>query len=297
MFVKSFVLGLIVVGGSSWAQSPASARFDVASFKPVQGNGSLKALNGGPGTPDPGRISYASATLRQILAKAFGVESDQIAGPAWMDSEKYEVRATMPTSTSPEGFKIMLQGLLTERLGLAVHHEMRNLPVYVIARGKGSLKLVPSAALRTGDTAAPPDNLPQDPDGCPVLPAGIHGYDGRRNAQGIECDSYGGYTMPELAHTVAGLLKLGQGLRQPAHVVERTGLQGAFDFRLKFHLELVGPAMAAALPLDGTAGDPLGDNMSSLVRALDQVGLSLRKTTESLDTIVIDRVERVPVEN
>ena len=55
--------------------------------------------------------------------------------------------------------------------------------------------------------------------------------------------------------------------------------------------------MAATLPADGSAGDPLGDNMSSLTRTLDQLGLALRKTTEPLDVIVIDKVERVPLPN
>jgi uncharacterized protein (TIGR03435 family) len=113
----------------------------------------------------------------------------------------------------------------------------------------------------------------------------------------MECNSYGGFTMPELASRVAGLMRLGQGLGELPHVIDRTGLAGAFDFKLRFHLQLMNPRMAAAVPSDGSAGDPLGDNMSSLTRALDQVGLALRKTTEPVDVIVIDKVEKVPLPN
>lgn len=55
----------------------------------------------------------------------------------------------------------------------------------------------------------------------------------------MECDSYGSYTMPELARQVAGLMKLGQGLRLSPHVIDNTGLEGAFDFKLRFHLQLM----------------------------------------------------------
>jgi uncharacterized protein (TIGR03435 family) len=113
----------------------------------------------------------------------------------------------------------------------------------------------------------------------------------------MECDSYGSYTIPELAHQVAGLMRVGQGLRQPAHLIDNTGLEGGFDFKLKFHLQLMSAAMAARLATDGSEGDPFGDNMSSLTKAVEQLGLSLRKTTEPLDVVVIDRIERVPLAN
>jgi len=54
---------------------------------------------------------------------------------------------------------------------------------------------------------------------------------------------------------------------------------------------------AASLSADGSAGDPLGDNISGLTKALEQLGLSLRKTTEPLDVVVIDKIERAPLAN
>ncbi len=298
MNIKSIVLALVAVSESVWAQSPAKPEFDAASFRQAPAGASAKPLRGGPGTSDPGRISYPSATLRQILIKAFGVASDQISGPAWIESDRYELTATIPPATTPDQFGAMLQGLLAERLGLVVHHESRNLPVYLLIPAKGGSKLKPSAGPGAGDTPATAEgHLSVGPDGCPVLPPGTRRWDAHTDAQGMECDSYGGYTMPELASQLAGLIRLGQGIRDSPHVVDRTGLAGAFDFKLRFHLQLMNPQMAVALPSDGSAGDPLGDNMSSLTRALDQLGLSLRKTTESLDVIVIDKVERVPLAN
>lgn len=297
MYLKSIVLPLVAVSGCVWAQSPARPQFDAASFKTVPAGGSAKALRGGPGTTDPGRISYPSATLLQILIRAFGVQTDQISGPTWIETERYEVTATMPPATTPGDFETMLQGLLAERLGLVVHHESRNLPVYLLIPAKGGSKLKPFAPSAVDQTVTPGSNFAAGPDGCPVLPPGVRVRDAHTDAQGMECDSYGGFTMAELASQVAGLLRLGQGLRELPHVIDRTGLAGAFDFKLRFHLQLMSPAMAAAAPSDGSASDPLGDNMSSLTSGLDQLGLALRKTTEPLDVIVIDKVERAPLPN
>ena len=47
----------------------------------------------------------------------------------------------MPPATGPDQFGTMLQGLLAERLGLVVHHESRNLPVYLLTPAKGGSKL------------------------------------------------------------------------------------------------------------------------------------------------------------
>ncbi len=295
--MRLFAVVLVAAAGFVWAQSPAKPQFDAASFKSSPAGPGVQSFKGGPGTSDPGRISWSKAPLRQILIRAFGVESDQISGPDWIDSERYETLATMPAATSADDLKVMLQGLLAERLGLVVHHESRNLPVYLLTVAKGGSKLKASAGPTGEDTPATPGtHFSAGPDGCPVLPAG-HGWDAHTDAQGMECDSYGGYTISELAHQVAGLIKLGQGERLSPHVVDRTGLEGAFDFKLKFHLQLVGPAMAAKLATDDSAGDPLGDNMSSLTKALEQLGLSIRKSTEPLDVVVIDKIERVPLVN
>lgn len=297
MYLKSIILPLVLVSGFVWAQSPAKPQFDAASFKAAPAVGGPRGMRGGPGTSDPGRISYQSATLLQILVRAFGVQTDQISGPTWIETEKYEITATMPPTTTPDDFKGMLQGLLAERIGLVIHHESRNLPVYLLVPAKGGSKLKPSAGAGAGDSAATAGGgFAAGADGCPVLPPGIRARDMHTDAQGMECDSYGGYTMTELASQLAGLMRLGQGLRELPHVIDRTGLAGPFDFKLKFHLQLMSPAMAAAVPADG-ASDPLGDNMSSLTRALDQLGLALRKTTEPADVIVIDKADRAPLPN
>ena len=60
--------------------------FEAASVKPVGPDVPRVAtgMRGGPGTSDPGRITYTSVTLAQLLVRAYDVWPDQISGPSWL---------------------------------------------------------------------------------------------------------------------------------------------------------------------------------------------------------------------
>jgi hypothetical protein len=97
--------------------------FDVASIKPEAppamiggGRSTVRKMgpSGGPGSKDPGRISYPMTTVRNLMMVAYDVKSDQISGPPTIDTERFEAQATMPPDTSEENLKIMLQNLLAE---------------------------------------------------------------------------------------------------------------------------------------------------------------------------------------
>ena len=105
-------------------------------------------LRGGPGTADPGRISYANVTLESLLILAYGADCkvqedcDQIAGPAWLRSNRYDIDAKMPAGTTSEQLRTMLQKLLAERFRMTLHHEIRGLPGYELRPAKSGSKLV-----------------------------------------------------------------------------------------------------------------------------------------------------------
>jgi hypothetical protein len=93
------ILLFVVLAGLANGQ-PA---FDAASVKPGGTEfvrGTSFSTKGGPGTSDPGRITYTQQRLRYILMKAWDLQFDQILGPAWvMDAsgdDSYTITATMP---------------------------------------------------------------------------------------------------------------------------------------------------------------------------------------------------------
>ena len=75
--------------------------------------------------------------------------------------------------------------------------------------------------------------------------------------------------------------KLENMIRGGVRVVDKTGLTGTYDYRLRF----------SRLP---NAGDPEPDIFAALE---DQLGLKLEQGTEQEEVLVVDHVDRVPEEN
>src|ERR1035437_10285092 len=105
----------------------ATPEFDVASVKLADPN-TARRMRGGPGTNDPGRISFERVTLADLLEQAYNIRSDQIRGPAWLRdyaTSAYAVAAVVPPGASQEQFRLMLQNLLAERFHLRLHTKTR----------------------------------------------------------------------------------------------------------------------------------------------------------------------------
>jgi uncharacterized protein (TIGR03435 family) len=84
-----------------------------------------------------------NAPLRDLIRFAYGVQDIQISGgPDWMDSERYDVatKYTRPPSDYQQ-VKLLLQELLVDRFKLTVHHEIKELPAYVLVVGPNGSKL------------------------------------------------------------------------------------------------------------------------------------------------------------
>lgn len=73
-------------------------RFEAASVKPDSAAGPRDRPNysGGPGSNDPGRISYTHVRLIGLIMKAYDLPPDQIAGREHLGDQKFIVNATMP---------------------------------------------------------------------------------------------------------------------------------------------------------------------------------------------------------
>src|SRR4051794_31241129 len=227
-----------------------SLTFEVASIKPApapvaDGRGRIMMMgpSGGPGSKDPGRIRYPFMNLRSVLTIAYDVKTFQIAGPATLDTERYDITATMPPTTTQEQFRVMLQNLLAERFKLTIHRETRELPMYslVVAKNGPKMKESVEVAAPKDDADAGPPPLPpggpkMGPDGFPIMPPGVWGrgglmmmmMPGRARLSGQQ------QTVQELAN------RLGQQLSRP--VTDATGLKGKYDITLTFSTEgLSGP--------------------------------------------------------
>src|ERR1700748_1049581 len=120
------------------AQPPQAPAFEVATIKPAA------PQVGGGRTSTPGNmVVYNNTTLLNALVRAFGFTSaSQVAGPAWVREERYDIVAKAAENTPKEKLSLMLQTLLIDRFKLVLHHETRDLPSYDLVTGSGKLKLV-----------------------------------------------------------------------------------------------------------------------------------------------------------
>src|ERR1700733_12096719 len=83
----------------AFGQAPEGPTFEVASVKPsaplppIGGRGGvfLGPARGGPGTPDPGQITWTYATLKNMLMTAYDVKNYEVSGPDWLNTKRYDV--------------------------------------------------------------------------------------------------------------------------------------------------------------------------------------------------------------
>ena len=285
--VLSAGLMLAMCGAADGQSAPPS--FEVASIKPAPPptDGRMMVSLGG----DQGRVNYTNANLKQVLQRAYGVKSYQISGPSWLDSERYNIVATIPEGLSQDQVPVMLQGLLAERFKLKMHREKKDQSVYALVAGKGGPKLQKS----TDEDLAPNFDLP--------VPAG-----GGPKKGGMIMIRNGHIEMKKM--TMSGFADmLSNMLDRP--VVDMTGIQGNYDVNLDVSMEdMVGMkgGLRIAHPGGGPGGPdggggpaggpaPDGPPAPSIFTAIQQLGLKLDPRKAPIDYIVIDGGEKTPTEN
>jgi uncharacterized protein (TIGR03435 family) len=137
---------LLVFAVSRAALSQPAPSFEVASIKPSAAYR--------PGSPsgvhlDGARFTSSGIPLRNLIYSAYGVPSWAVSGgPGWLDSEAYDIAATVPPATSDEQVRLMLKTLFADRFQLTVHREMREHSVYDLVVAKNGPKFKSSEATK-----------------------------------------------------------------------------------------------------------------------------------------------------
>jgi len=205
----------------------------------------------------------------------FSTDGRMVGAPEWIKSELYDIdarvdevdRATWQDPAKQKGMMhAMLQSLLKERCGLAVHREMRDKPVYALVVGKGGPKFSEAKSVE------PAAILKEDPKA-----GAVPGGGGMFTLKGHGSVDFYAVPIPTLAVVLSN--KAGRV------VVDKTGLTGRYDIKL----EMPQPGEDGA----GGAQDP---GMSIFTVVQEQLGLRLESAKEPVETLVIDHVER-PTEN
>jgi uncharacterized protein (TIGR03435 family) len=157
--------------------------FEVASVKVSRSTGGRITMSGGPGTSDPGRISYTNITLRRVLLASYDVKSYQLIGPDWLDIARFDIAAKIPEGATKEELQAMLRELLASRFKMTTHRESKELSVYTLLVAKNGPKIKPQApdVGSTGEEQVAGMQKDKGRDGFPVLslPTARPGTEGR----------------------------------------------------------------------------------------------------------------------
>jgi uncharacterized protein (TIGR03435 family) len=297
---------LMVLGSRESAlgqTSGAPVAFEAASVKvssPVPGQNGQMA--GGPGTADPGRITFSRVPLAQLLMRAYDVKFSQLSGPKWIGdySVVFDLTATLPPNTSTQQFQSMLRNLLAERFHLILHHETKARPGYQLVVANGGPKFKESSPDTTSPSPAYTGATRVGRDGNVEMPGpGMF----MTYWNGAQRTGYRERTMEQFALSLGSLVNMSNGAEAGAPVpvvADKTGLTGKYDFSLNFACMYCGgipPRPAAGPDALATAGDP--DDAPNIFIAIEkQLGLKLEKTKDvPVDVLVIDSTDKAPTEN
>jgi uncharacterized protein (TIGR03435 family) len=244
--------------------------FTVASVKPNPAG--VRGLHRGPiisGT----EFTWTGALLRWLIMYAYQLDTYRVLGGLeWMNSgpngDYFDIEATAPVIASPDQFRLMLRKLLAERFNLVVHTETRDTPVYELVVDNPNGRLGPG--LRHSDTDCATRRAAAGPDlERSTNPCGINLQIGHSAALGM------------------GMAVLASWLSRDAGrlVVDKTGLDGVFDFDLVYTPEPLRHHPPDRFP----QVDPEGPSIFTAVQ--EQLGLKLEPQEHLGDVLIVDRAE------
>ena len=255
----------------------------------------------GPGDvyiPSGGRFSAKNIPLYLYIYFAYKITDNQEQVllpqlPRWVTTDRFDIQAKVEGNPTKDQMRLMMQALLADRFRLAVHHEMRQLPVYALLVDQPG-KLGPLFRKHVDEVPCP--TTPMVPSPAPMaqpqtldsrFPATCGGIvpmtpstPGRLRAGARNVP------MDLIASSLTGGVS---GLELP--IWDRTGLTGNFDFAIEFAPHFDGPS-----PLGPNfRPDPTGPTFVQALR--EQLGLKLESRKGPVEVLVIDSMEKTPTAN
>jgi bla regulator protein blaR1 len=253
------LIATVGLGQSQDANSSFRPAFEVASIKPYDGR-TPRRIQIMPG----GGLAAHGVTAKFLIGHSYDVKDFQILGGlSWIGSELYTIDAIPGANRKgpilslyfnqrqkDEGeFKLRIQSLLADRFQLRIHKETREEQVYSLVVAKNGPKFKES-------------RFNESDVGKGMLPGlTMHPYE----LIGASVD----------IHLLAEELSR----RLSRNVIDRTGLNGEYDFNLRW------------VP-DAADGDSVPDGPSIFTAVQEQLGLKLESSKAPVDAIVIDHIEK-----
>lgn len=252
------IIGALLSAASLALPQPAQPAFEVASVRPSAQTVGPDYNNQVNWTAD--RFTAKNATLKRLIADAWNLQLNQVIGPLWLDRNEYDIEARPAAGATREQRESMLQSLLAHRFALKQHRETRVMRVYELTVAKNGFKIKPVEIM----PAAGGETRPA---------AGFHFHGEMRQFADLLAVQFSipAAERPDMPVRAGGPV---------IPVIDKTGLQGDYDFSVDIHPEI------------GT------DSFAAWQRALnDQLGLKIESSKGEVEVIVVDDAAKIPTAN
>jgi uncharacterized protein (TIGR03435 family) len=283
-----------MLSAAAFGQAPAARpEFEVASVKPSPPTSAGQAKAGVHADGAQVRMTYVSLT--DLLRTAYRVRVNQVLGPDWFGSERFDVAAKLPEGATREQVPAMLQTLLADRFQLKTHRDSKDFSVYALVAGKTGIKAKEVPPDADADAAGPGRNAVDVAASGSAAGVSINLGKGASFALGNNRLEAHKLTMASFASMLERFVD------RP--VVDMTGTKGRYDFVLEltpedYRLMLIQSAVSAGVVLPPGAREFLiGASPDSLFAAMQAQGLKLEARKAPLDVVVVDSARRTPAEN
>lgn len=216
--LSTLMLALCMASAQGQKSMPQDAKpnFDVVTIKPAppEEHGQSFDIEGR-------HILLHRESVLNIIVFAYSIHAKQVVdAPDWVSSVLFNVDGVPDVEGAPNlvQYQYLLQRLLTERFGLRMHKDKRELGYYALRVAPGGIKFA--------KTTRPPDTLPQQ--------GGHGGSDGQ--------------TMTFTNSSMSDFLLLGMQHYADRPLVDETGLTGRYDLALHWTPDQMKPSEGDAAP-------------------------------------------------
>lgn len=250
-----------------WAQGAKPASFEVTLIKPAKPEETGRGWDS-----DRNSTSIENYPLQDLIMRAYDLKSSTqvVDAPEWADKDRYDIVAKsseqefdrlgkLKAEESSAEYREMLQSMLAERFGLQVEKSMRRMSRFTMER-------VSNAAMGPG--------LKPTPTGPDGRPAGGRNVSSHGSSTLVTMD-VSGASMEDIAKILSGRTEVGRRV-----VVDKTGVQGYFSFKIEF------------APDSGMGISPNATLPGLLEVARQQLGLKLVKDEGDVPVVIVKAAKK-----
>ena len=263
-------LAMLAAGATAAQPAANPLMFEAASVRP-SGPDARGFINFLPG----GGLRVVGISLKTLITLAYHVRDFQVSGgPAWVNSDRFDINARAEASETTESAPADLTKMTDEQRISSAEHAKERLRHLLEERFQLAIhRETKEQQVYTLVVGKNGPKVKETKDGNGMMRMG----GGMLHGEGVQLDF--------LATTMSG--QLGR------LVIDKTGLTGKYYVDLSWTPD---PGQAGAGPFGELpqAPDPNGPSIFTALQ--EQLGLRLESQKASVETLVIDRVER-PSEN